>query len=181
MWGGFTPLAELSWLTTFLPFTRRRVFGIAVHASAVVDALVLAWRVFKHERLQLDFSFDELFNVGHQTLVTAGHKTHRQARRTGAAGASNPVHIILGIERHVKVEHRRHVLDVQPSGGHVGTHQQVHFATFEGFECLEALVLAFVAVQGGGFQAFFFKRASEAGAAQLAVDKHKGLLHASRF
>ena len=36
--------------------------------------------------------------------------------------------------------------------------------------------MAFVAVQSGGFEALAFQRTRQAGAAQLAVDKHKGLL-----
>jgi hypothetical protein len=49
----------------------------------------------------------------------------------------------------------------------------------EGFQRLQAFVLALVAVQRGGFEALALQRAGQTGAAQLAVDEHKGLLHAA--
>ena len=87
--------------------------------------------------------------------------------------------IVFGVERQIEVEHRWHVLDVQPTGGHVGTHQQIDRTALEGFQGLQALVLRFVAVQGGGFQALALQRAGQAGTAQLAVDKDEGLLDAA--
>ena len=86
------------------------------------------------------------------------------------------MHIVFGVERDIEVEYRRHILDIQAPGRHVGAHQQVNLAFFEGIKRLEALVLAFVAMQGGGVEALALQRAGQAGAAKLAVDKHKGLL-----
>ena len=89
------------------------------------------------------------------------------------------MHVVFGIERHIEVEHGRHILDVQPARRHVGTHQQIDFAFFEGVERLQTFILALVAMQCGGFQAFPLQRTGQARAAQLAVYKHKGLLHAA--
>ena len=89
------------------------------------------------------------------------------------------MHVVFGVKRHVEVEHRWHVLDVQPAGRHIGTHQQVHFAFFERLQRLQAFVLALVTVQGGRLEAFTLQRTCQPGTAQLAVDEHKRLLHAT--
>ena len=160
------------------------LFGLAVHAPAVVDAALLtdARRIFlKLHRLQLNLGFDELFNIGHQPLVAAGDKTHGQSRSTGTARAANAVYIVFGVERNIKVEHRRHILDVQSACSHVGADQQVNFAALERIQCFEPLVLTFVAVQRGGFEAFAFERTGQPGAAKLAVDKDKCLLDVTAF
>jgi hypothetical protein len=104
-----------------------------------------------------------------------GHQGHRQARGAGTAGAADAVHIVFGIERHVVVEHGGHILDVQTARRHVGAHQQIHLAGLEGFQRLQALVLALVAVQGGGAQTVALQRTRQARTAQLAVGEHEGL------
>ena len=91
------------------------------------------------------------------------------------------MHIVFGVERYVKVEHCRHVFDVQTTRSHIGTHQQVHLAAFESFQRFQTLVLALVAVQGGGAQAIALEGAGQAGAAEFAVAKHKGLGDAIAF
>jgi hypothetical protein len=63
------------------------------------------------------------------------------------------MHIVFGVKRHIEVEHCGNILDVQPAGCDVGTHQQIHFTFFEGFQRFQAFVLALVAMQGGGLQA----------------------------
>jgi len=88
------------------------------------------------------------------------------------------VHVVFGVEGHVEVEHRRHILDVEAARGHVGAHQQVDFALLEGFQGFQALVLALVAVQRGGLEAFALQAARQAGATELAVHEDEGLLDA---
>ncbi len=125
------------------------------------------------------FFLQQLLDVGHQARIAARDQRHRQARGPGTARTADTVHIVFGIEGHIEVEHRRHILDVQATRGHVGADQQVHFAALEGFERLEALVLAFVAVQRGGLEAFALQAAGQACAAELAVDEDEGLLDPS--
>ena len=194
-------LAALTWLTRFacltnfatLPRGRRgntrfvrlfRAFGFAVHAPAVVDAALLADAravFFKLHRLDLDLGVDQFFNVAHQPRVAGSDKAHRQARGAGAAGAADAVHIVFGVERHVKVENRRHVFDVQTTGRNVGAHQQIDLALFEGLQRFQPLVLAFIAVQRGGLEAFALQRAGQPRATELAVDEHKSLLDTAGF
>ena len=85
------------------------------------------------------------------------------------------MHIVFGVVGHIEVEHGRHVFDVQTARGHVGTDQQIDFAFFEGFQSFQALVLALVAVQRSGFEAFALQRAGQTAATELAVDKNEGL------
>ena len=89
--------------------------------------------------------------------------------------------VVFGVERHVKVKHRRHVFDVQTACGHVGANQQIDFTLLEGLQRLQALVLALVTVQRGGFKTFALQAACQATAAEFAVDKNKRLLDAARF
>ena len=112
-----------------------------VHAATIIDAALFAKLLFSARlvfvelhRLQINFGLDEFFDIRHQALVTAGHKTHRQARRAGAAGAADTVHIVFSVERHIEVKHSRHVLDVQPASGHIGAHQQIDFTRFKGIK-----------------------------------------------
>ena len=159
-----------------------RAFGI--HTATVVDAALFAnvGLVFiKFERFEVNLDLDQLLDVRHQAGVTLGHKAHGQAGCAGTAGASDAVHIVFGVERHVEVEHRRHVLDVQAARGHIGTHQQIDLALFEGIKGFESFILALVTMQGRGVEALALQRARQAGTTKLAVDKDKGLLDASRL
>jgi hypothetical protein len=118
---------------------------------------------------------EQLLEVGDQPAVAGRHQRHRQARGARAAGAADAVDVVLGVERHVEVEDRRHVLDVQAARGHVGGHQQVDLAGLEGGQRLQALVLALVAVQRGGLEPLALQRAGQPGATQLAVDEDERL------
>ncbi len=130
--------------------------------------------------LDLAFFLDQFFNIGQQAgVVAATHKADRQARGPSAAGAADAVHIVFRIEGQIEIEHGGHIFDIQAARGHISTHQQIDFAFFEGVQRFQALVLAFVAVQRGGVEAFALERARQAGTTQFAVHKHKGLLHAT--
>ena len=91
------------------------------------------------------------------------------------------MHIVFGVEGHVEVEHGRHVLDIQTTRGHIGTHQQIHFALLEGFQRFQALVLTLITVQGSSLEAFALQAAGQAATAELAVHKDERLLDATGF
>ena len=114
--------------------------------------------VVELERLDLDLLLDQPLDVANQPRVVARDQGHRQARLARAAGAADAMHVVLGVERHVVVEDRGQVDDVEAARGHVGGHQQVHVAALEGVERLQALVLRLVAVQRGGVQAVALER-----------------------
>ena len=90
------------------------------------------------------------------------------------------MHVIFGVEGNVEIEHGRHILDVEATGGHVGAHQQIDLTLLEGIQCLQPLVLALVAMQRGGLEAFALQAAGQACTTELAVHKDEGLLDAAR-
>jgi hypothetical protein len=153
---------------TMVTAVLRPAFAAAVVALAAVAALERRQWIVLH----VDLLLDELLDVA-TSLPSDGHQGHRQARGAGAAGAADAVHIVFGIERHVVVEHGRHILDVQTARGHVGAHQQVHLAGLEGFQRLQALVLALVAVQGGGAQTVALQRTRQAAQPSLLLENMK--------
>ena len=127
------------------------------------------------ERLELDLLLDQLLDVGDQARVVARDQRDRQARGAGAAGAADAVDVVLGVERHVEVEDRRQVDDVEAARGDVGRDQHVDLARLERLERLQPLVLRLVAVQRVGAQAVALERARQPGAAELGVDEDERL------
>ena len=68
----------------------------------------------------------------------------------GAAGAADPVHIVVGVVRHVEIEHVADVRNIEPARGDVGGDQQLDLALAEAVERSRAGRLIQVAVQRGG-------------------------------
>ena len=64
------------------------------------------------------------------------------------ARAADAVDIVLLLVGHVVVEHRVHIVDVQPPGGHVGGHQHPQLPLLEPLEGALPLPLGDVAVDG---------------------------------
>ena len=60
----------------------------------------------------VDFGFEQFFNVCHQTPIAARHQRNRQTRSPRPTRATNPMNVIFGVKRHIKVKHRRHIFDV---------------------------------------------------------------------
>src|SRR4029453_4592232 len=82
--------------------------GFAPGAAAVVDAAARLVLV-ELEGLELDLSLEQLLDVTDQARVAARNEGDRQARLAGTPGAADAVHVVLGVEWHVEVEHRGHV------------------------------------------------------------------------
>ena len=129
------------------------------------------------QRFELNLLAQQLLQIPDQARVPRADKRHRQPRSTGSPGAANAVHIVFGVERDVKVEHRRHIFDVQAARGHIGANQQIHRTTLECVQRLQTFVLALVAMQGGRLEALALQRTRQTGAAQFAVDEDKRLRH----
>src|SRR5215831_20480202 len=77
--------------------------------------------------------------VGQADGLASGSRTRR---------APDAVHVVLGILRHVPVDHVGHALDVQAARGHVGRHEDGKLAVLEVVEDLEPLLLLHVAGEG---------------------------------
>ena len=96
---------------------------------------VSTWRfVIKLKRLNFRLLLDQALDVADQAHVIARHQRDRQTRCPSAPGAADAVHIVFGVERHIEIEHRRQIGDVQAAGRHIGGHQHLHLAALEGFE-----------------------------------------------
>lgn len=74
---------------------------------------------------------DQRLDRRQQFHLVGADQRQRLAGSAGAAGAADPVHVVLGDDRQVEVDHQRHFLDVQASRGDVGGHQQVDLAGLE--------------------------------------------------
>src|SRR5271154_7392837 len=69
-----------------------------------------------------DVAFDRL----ELTLLTVLHERDRPARASDPAGAPDAVHIDIGGDGHVVVDHVGDGRDVEAASGHVGGHQYRH-------------------------------------------------------
>ena len=83
--------------------------------------------------------------------------------------------IVLGDARQFIVDDQRQVVDVESARGDVGGDQHARCAGLEGFECLGALLLGFVAVDGGGVDAHAFQPERQSAGAELGADEDQRL------
>ena len=154
----------------------RRAIALAFRARAITHEVAPRRLFVEFDGLDLDLLLDQALDITHQTQVIARHQRHRQARRAGPARAADAVHIVLGIEGHVEIDHGRQVDDVEPARRHIGGHQNIHFAALERLERLEPLVLRLVAMQRIGAQAIALERPRQARTTQLGVHENERLL-----
>src|ERR1700730_6097179 len=141
------------------PRARSRLLGgtvsppaVAVHAlasSAVAAAAVpaVAFVVGKHSRghavegYRRDVFAEHLGDGGDEAAVLGRRQSEGAAFAPGAAGAADTVDVVLGVDRHVEIEHMRHPLDVEATSRHVAGDQQTDLAFLEALQCLGALGL----------------------------------------
>ena len=69
------------------------------------------------------------------------------ALATGTAHATDAVHVLGGGRRHIEVDDVRELVDIEPTGGHVGCHQQVGGARAQATHHPVALLLGHAAMQ----------------------------------
>ena len=74
--------------------------------------------------LYRDFPLGELLDVAEEALLARLGERDGDALAAGAPGAADAVHVRLGRGRHVVVDDVRHIIDVEPAGGNIGSHQQ---------------------------------------------------------
>ena len=118
---------------------------------------------------------DQPLDRGHRLAFLGRGEGEGAAALAGAAGAADAVDIVVGVVRHVEIDHDRHVGDVEAARGHVGGHQEVDLAGLERVERRLAMHLLEVAVDVAGVQAHALQEAVEAGDVALAVGEHDRL------
>src|SRR5690606_32518012 len=77
---------------------------------------------------------------------------HRLAGTASAAGAADPVDVVLGMDRHVEVEDVADARDVEATGRDIGSHEKLELAVAEAVEDARAHRLVEVAMQCAGVE-----------------------------
>src|SRR5689334_20428972 len=83
------------------------------------------------------------------------------ALTAGAPSASDAMHVILGVHRHVEIEDVAEALDVEAARGNIAAHRQAGLALLELVERLGARRLRHVAMQAYRFEAVLAERLVE--------------------
>ncbi len=95
---------------------------------------------------------------------------------TGTTGAANAMNIVFGHRRQVIVDHVRQVINVQSARSDVGGHQYAYLIALELMQRLGARTLRFIAVDGGGGEAFAIELLGKAISAMFGAREHQHLL-----
>src|SRR5262245_5513389 len=119
---------------------------------------------------QLDDGYDELAVIGRAQGEGA-------TLAAGAAGAADAMDIVLGVYRHIEIEHMAHADDVEAAGRDVAGDQQRDLALLEFLQRLGALRLRHVAMDRGGVETMAMQRLVEDVHVALAVAEDNGVLH----
>src|SRR5690606_5074792 len=166
----------------FADTVHRLRFGLRFGFGARFTRVAVAARVFVEGWFKTgqpdhrQWAFDQLLNTGQQVFFVAADQADGMAIVTGAAGAANAVNIVFGIEWQLIVHHVRQRHNVDTAGGDIGSDQGADSTGFKIVQRALAGALAFIAVQGIGFNAvqrqLFYQRIG----ALLGAHKHQYLL-----
>ena len=115
-----------------------------------------------------------LGDCGQRLAVFARDQHEGFSRAPGAARATDPVNVVVGVMRHVEIDHVRDFWNVEPARRHIGTDQQPYIAAPEPLQRLHPHRLRQVAVLFGGGEAVADERAIEDSHVALAVAKYEG-------
>ena len=140
------------------------VLAIAV-ARCVAAPLVVVTAglaVFAHLDVFHDLARDGYLGQafdGIDLLVVARRRQHvGVAGASGAARAADAVDVVVGVERHVEIEHVAHGGNVEAARRHVAGDENLQFAGSEAVERLGAQRLIEIAVQRRGIEAVLGER-----------------------
>lgn len=86
-------------------------------------------------------AFDELFNLPEESDFVFGAEGEGAAAFTGTGGATDAVHVGVGLHGEVEINHQSNVFHIDATGGHIGGHQDTNVAALVLVECLLAGVL----------------------------------------
>ena len=100
----------------------------------------------------------------------------RRAGAAGAAGAADPVHVVIGVDRDVEIVDVAHLWNVESARGNIRSDQQRDLILAELFERGHARRLVHVAVQRLHRKAVAVERAMQRRDVALAVAENDGVL-----
>src|SRR5476651_1609309 len=95
---------------------------------------------------------------------------------SGAAGAADAMHVVVGVMRYVEIENVADLGNVEPAGRHIGSDQQLHVAFAERFQRRRARRLVQIAVQRRGVKSMAHERAMKLGDFGLPIAEDDGVL-----
>ena len=122
--------------------------GCAAPAASALVGRVDAGHLEAPDRLA-----DQPLDRRHRLAFVGGRQREGAPALAGAAGAADAVDIVVGVVRHVEIDHDRHVGDVEAARRHVGRHQEVDLAGLERVERRLPVHLLEVAVDVAGVEA----------------------------
>ena len=122
-----------------------------------------------------DGPFDQFFNVDQIADLVGADQGNGIALLAGATGTANPMDVIFRGVRQFVIDDVGQVVDIQATGGNVGGNQGVGFAGLEGVQCLDAVELALVAMDGVGPDAGPLQFAGQARTALLGPHEDDAL------
>src|SRR3954471_22324802 len=140
--------ALATWLAALARAFARRIglarsakvrFAIAAPASRLAHMLAVTDRLLGRLRRLAGFDAfgagnalaDQLFDRRHRLEVERADDGDRGAGASGAAGTADAVDIVVGMVRHVEIEHVAGGRDIQAARGDVGGDQQRNFTLAE--------------------------------------------------
>ncbi len=167
----------------FRPPTGARFVPMAVTAAAGPFAPLAFLRRRGGARFEtgdddlLDLELGQLLDLGEARLFLGRDQRGGFALLAGAAGAADAMHVVLGDARQLVVDDVGQVVDVEAARRDVGGDQHAHRAGLEGCQRLAAVLLALVAVDRGGVDAFALEPGGQPRGAELGADEHQHLRH----
>ena len=195
--GVFLPFRPLRSLGLRLFLRGGRVFALAVIAAATAAAasaaatavVILARCGLRCVRQREPFRcigagqglFHEAFDGRQIFVICRCRDTDRRALTAGAAGAADPVDVILGMAGQIEVEDMADRWNVQPARRHIRGDQQLQFAIAETVQRTGAVALIQIAVDRRGVIAVFRKRFGDDIDISLTVAEDDRVLQALAF
>ena len=95
--------------------------AVAAIACAGGGGILGCCRRLAHPRNALA---NQLFNRGHRLAVGPRDDGDRDAAAAGAAGATDPVDIVVSMVRHVEIQNMAYIWNVEAAGCNIGSHEQ---------------------------------------------------------
>ena len=117
-----------------------------------------------------------MFDVLDLATVAEFGNRDRLAFAASAAGAANTVNVVFRLHRQAVVDDVGDGRNVQTTGCHIGSDQNLHAAITERHQAAVAQALAERAVQGNGAEAFLHQIIGQTVAFDLRASKHNGLV-----
>src|SRR5215472_10065187 len=167
-------------LTLATPATLAASAAVAVASTAAAMVATLQAELHRRHIVELrprDRLADQRFDGGDGLAVLGRRDGIGTAVAPRAAGAADAMHVVLGMVRHVEIEHVGQALDVEAACGHVAADQEADLVVFEALKRLRTLRLRHVTVERRHVEAVLRERAIEYVHVALAVAEDQRVLH----